>query len=162
MGRWAGDLLSMDLPQTNKRLLAIVETDGCFSDGVAAATNCWVGRRTMRVEDYGKVAATFVDTQTGHALRLTPHPDARYLAVTYAPEAHNRWEMMLLGYQRMPPETLFVCMRVTLRIPVATLVSCPSCRVSCDHCGEEIMNEREIVQQEMTLCRACAGDAYYD
>src|SRR3990172_10577507 len=63
MGLYAGEILNLDLPQTEKRLLTIMETDGCASDGVAVATNCWVGRRTMRVEDYGKVAATFVDTQ---------------------------------------------------------------------------------------------------
>jgi formylmethanofuran dehydrogenase subunit E len=45
-------------------LLTILETDGCAADGVSAATGCWVGRRTLRVEDFGKVAATFVDTQT--------------------------------------------------------------------------------------------------
>src|SRR3989337_2741885 len=72
MGLYAGQILRLDLPQTDKRLLTIMETDGCASDGVAVATNCWVGRRTMRVEDYGKVAATFVDTQTGEAFRLAP------------------------------------------------------------------------------------------
>jgi len=53
MGLFAGQLLDLPLPQphNSKRLLTIVETDGCAADGVAAATNCWVGRRTLRVED---------------------------------------------------------------------------------------------------------------
>ncbi len=72
MGMLAAQLLHLDLPQTDKRLLTIVETDGCFIDGIAVATGCWVGRRTLRIEDYGKVAATFVDTQTEQAIRLTP------------------------------------------------------------------------------------------
>src|SRR5215203_6520409 len=71
MGLWAGELLALEVPQQAKRLLAIVETDGCFCDGVAVAANCWVGRRTMRVEDHGKVAATFVDTQTSQAWRIS-------------------------------------------------------------------------------------------
>jgi formylmethanofuran dehydrogenase subunit E len=54
-----------DEPPAKKQLLVISETDGCFVDGVIAATNCTVGHRTLRVEDYGKVAATFVDTKTG-------------------------------------------------------------------------------------------------
>ena len=74
MGRLAADLLGLDLPQDDKRLLTIVETDGCFTTGLSVATNCWVGRRTMRVEDYGKVAATFVDTQTEQAIRIAPSP----------------------------------------------------------------------------------------
>ena len=57
-------LLNLPLPQKDKRLLTFVETDGCFADGVSVATGCWLGRRTMRLVDYGKVAATFVDTHT--------------------------------------------------------------------------------------------------
>src|SRR5258706_10723872 len=72
MGLLAGERLGLELPQTRKRLLAIVETDGCFADGVAVATNFWLGRRTLRLEDYGKVAATFGDGQTRTALRLPP------------------------------------------------------------------------------------------
>ncbi len=72
MGLLAAHTLHLDLPQTDKRLLTIVETDGCFTDGLAVATGCWVGRRTLRIEDYGKIAATFVDTLTEQAIRLTP------------------------------------------------------------------------------------------
>jgi formylmethanofuran dehydrogenase subunit E len=53
--------LGFDSPPDKKRLLVITETDGCFADGLSAATNCTVGHRTLRVEDYGKTAATFVD-----------------------------------------------------------------------------------------------------
>ena len=161
MGMWAGELLALELPQSRKRLLTIVETDGCFSDGVAVATNCWVGQRTLRVEDYGKIAATFVDTHTQRALRIAPHPDVRQLAAAYAPEAKNKWEAMLLGYQRLPLTDLLVAQAVTLVTSAAELVSRPGKRVRCDRCGEEIINEREVLQQGVTLCRSCAGAGYY-
>jgi formylmethanofuran dehydrogenase subunit E len=64
MGIYAAELLALDLPQNDKRLFTFVETDGCLIDGLAVATGCWVGNRTMRVIDYGKSAATFVDTLT--------------------------------------------------------------------------------------------------
>src|SRR5690349_12395748 len=121
MGLWAGELLALELPQKNKRLLAIVETDGCFSDGVAVASNCWVGRRTMRVEDYGKVAATFVDTQTGISWRFAPHPAVRSQAALYAEGATNRWQAMLIGYQQMPVEELLVAQKVELVTPVGEI-----------------------------------------
>ncbi|GIV76058.1 MAG: formylmethanofuran dehydrogenase subunit E [Litorilinea sp.] len=161
MGMWAAELLDLNLPQTDKRLLTIVETDGCFADGVAVATNCWVGRRTMRVEDYGKIAATFVDTQTGRAVRVIPCSTARQEAHTYAPEARNRWEAMLLGYQRMPVTALLTAQEVALVTPVAAIVSRAGHRVNCARCGEEIINEREVIQQGVILCRSCAGDSYY-
>lgn len=161
MGLLAARLLHVDLPQEDKRILAIVESDGCFSDGVAVASNCWVGRRTMRVEDFGKTAVTFIDTKTEEAWRIAPHPNGRNRAAAYAPEAHNRWEAMLLGYQRMPDAELLTAQRVTLRTPVADLISRAGYRVECQRCGEEIINEREINVDGTVLCRACAGQSYY-
>jgi formylmethanofuran dehydrogenase subunit E len=161
MGLWAGELLELALPQSDKRLLTIVETDGCFADGVAVATNCWVGRRTLRIEDYGKVAATFVDTRIGRAVRMAPHPQARQQAHLYAPAARNRWSAMLVGYQAMPVDQLLVAQWVELITPAVSLISRAGYRVSCERCGEEIINEREVRQAGLVLCRACAGDGYY-
>ncbi len=64
MGMYAAALLELELPQRDKRLFTFVETDGCFADGVSVATGCWLGRRTMRLVDQGKIGATFVDTYT--------------------------------------------------------------------------------------------------
>ena len=161
LGLLAGVELGLNLPQSDKRLLTIVETDGCFADGVAVATGCTVGHRTLRVEDYGKVAATCIDTQTGRALRIAPRRAARQSAGSYATGARNKWEAQLLGYQRMPDDELFSVQAVQLTTPVAQIVSRPGRRVICDVCGEEIMNERETLRGSMVLCRACAGNAYY-
>ena len=161
MGNLAGQWLQLELPQPGKRLIAIVETDGCFADGVSVATNCWLGHRTLRLEDYGKVAATFLDTQTGTAVRLAAKASARALAREHAPEARNRWEGMLFGYQRLPVEELFTVQPVRLRQTVGQIVSRAGARAACDVCGEEILNEREIKTGGATLCRACASTAYY-
>ena len=115
----------------------------------------------MRVEDYGKVAATFVDMETARAIRIAPSPGARERAVVYAPEAHNRWEAMLLGYQRMAPTDIFVWQPVILTTPVAAIISRAGQRAVCAHCGEEILNEREVVIGGLTLCRHCACGGYY-
>ena len=162
MGLYAGELLGLALPQTDKRLYTIMETDGCAADGVAVAVNCWVGRRTMRVEDYGKVAATFVDTQTGQAIRIVPRASVRGDARAYAPQAANKWEAQLIGYQLMPCAELFDVQEVQLRTPIAQIISRPGRKALCGVCGEEIMNEREVWRAGMALCRACAGEGYYD
>jgi formylmethanofuran dehydrogenase subunit E len=65
MGFVAGELLGLDLPRRDKRLMTISETDGCFVDGLIASTGCHVGGRTLRILNFGKVAATFVDTSSG-------------------------------------------------------------------------------------------------
>lgn len=161
MGIMAGRLLSLCLPQTDKRLLTFIETDGCFADGVAVATGCGVGRRTLRLEDFGKAAATFVDTRTGRSVRIAPSFEARTLAGDYAPEACNKWEAYLIGYQRMPEDLLFAWQWVTLATSIDAVVSHAGGRAVCQVCGEEIVNEREVIREEMVLCRACAGQAYY-
>lgn len=161
IGLLAGKLLELDLPQQKKRLLTIVETDGCFLDGVAVATGCRVGKRTLRVEDFGKVAATFVDTSTQQAVRIAPSREVRELARKYAPDAKNRWHTQLFGYQRMPIEVLLSWQSVQLITSLKEIIGRPGARTTCDICEEEVINEREVQIKEMTYCRACIGESYY-
>lgn len=164
MGLLAGQILGLAVPQPDnvKRILTIVETDGCGADGVSVATNCWIGRRTLRVEDFGKVAASFVDTQTGQAIRIVPRNDARQKAHEYALEAINKWEAMLQGYQCMPAQELFTVQSIVFRTPLEDLLGRPGVRTYCENCDEEIINEREVEHAGQILCRACAGFSYYD
>jgi formylmethanofuran dehydrogenase subunit E len=161
IGMYAADLLELDLPQTNKRLFAFVETDGCFADGISVTTGCWFGRRTLRLMDYGKVAATFVDTGTDRAIRIWPNPLARSRAAGYAPGERSRWHMYLAAYQIMPTTELLRAEEVTLAIPLAAIISRPGVRVHCEQCGEEIINQREMQVDGQALCRSCAGEQYY-
>jgi formylmethanofuran dehydrogenase subunit E len=142
-------------------LLVISETDGCFVDGVIAATDCTVGHRTLRVEDYGKVAITFVDTQTGRAVRVAPALDIRKKASVHAPNEPRHYFAQMQSYQTMPDKEMFTIQEVELNTPVKKIVSRPGMRVNCSACGEEIMNEREVVRDGRSLCQACAGNAYY-
>jgi formylmethanofuran dehydrogenase subunit E len=161
MGLLAGRWLGLDVPRQDKRLLTFVETDGCAADGVSAATGCRVGGRTLRVIDFGKVAATFVDVQTGCAVRIVPAPDSRSRAWDYAAlDAKNKWQAQLTGYQSMPDDELLIARAVVLTVSLEKLLSKPGCRATCDVCGEEIINECEVRRDGMVLCRACAGDAY--
>jgi formylmethanofuran dehydrogenase subunit E len=161
MGLYAGQILSLDLPQTNKRMHAFVETDGCAADGISVATGCWWGRRTLHALDFGKIAATFVDSQTGQAVRIFPHPDCRKDALHYAPDARNTYQAQLEAYQVMPEDRLFVARNVKLTVALDALISCKGARAFCQRCGEEIMNEREVFRDGEILCRGCAGEAYY-
>ncbi len=153
--------LNLTVPRQDKRLLVILETDGCFADGVEVASGCTVGHRTLRVEDYGKVAATFVDVANESAVRLFPRPEIRQQAFMYAEDEKRRYFAQLQAYQVMPDADLLVIQPVCLSERVAQIISRPGVRVNCSQCGEEIINEREIVRGETVLCRGCAGMAYY-
>ena len=153
--------LGFSEPPAGKRLLIITETDGCFADGLSAATNCTVGHRTLRVEDYGKVAAVFVDVIAGRAVRAAPVLDIRQRAYEYAPDEMRHYFAQMQAYQIMPAEEMFTINEVQLATSLESIVSRPGIRVNCDVCGEEIMNEREVKQDGLNLCRACAGNSYY-
>ena len=157
----AARILNLEVPRPDKRLLVITETDGCFVDGVEAVAGVSVGRRTLRVEDYGKIAATFVDVKTERALRVAPRLDVRRRAHDYAPEQTRRYFAMLHGYQRMPDDELLSFQWVKLRKPVAAIVSRAGARAKCECCGEEIINERELLLEGKTLCQSCTGEAYF-
>jgi formylmethanofuran dehydrogenase subunit E len=160
MGMLAGKTLGLDLPQEDKRLFAFVECDGCGMGGIAAATGCLVERRTMRVLDYGKLAATFVDTQTGRAIRITPKPECREIAEA-AVDGSDRWHKQLEAYQVLPDEDLFAIQPVKLSVSLEAIISQASLRVCCEACGEEVTNEREVLMDGKVLCSPCAGNSYY-
>jgi len=153
--------LGLDLPRNDKRLLVIVETDGCFVDGIEAACGATVGHRMLRVEDYGKVAATFVDVSTGRAVRVSPRLDVRQRAQDYTNEEGRHYFAQLHAYQVMPESDLLDVQPVYLTTPIQAIVNRAGLRVACDICGEEIINNRQVSYEGMNLCKACAGQAYY-
>jgi formylmethanofuran dehydrogenase subunit E len=144
----------------DKRLLVITETDGCFADGLSAATNCTVGHRTLRVEDYGKTAAVFIDTDTNQCIRVAPALDIRQRAYDYACGESHHYFAQMQAYRIMSDEEMFTVTEVQLTASIESIISRPGMRVDCDVCGEEIMNEREVRQNSVVLCRACAGLFY--
>lgn len=161
MGLHAGELLNLDLPRADKRLLVIAETDGCAIDGLIAATGCHVGGRTLRILDFGKVAAIFIDIHTGTSIRIAPSRASRSLALEYAPQQDSDWEAMLLGYQLVPSKDLFTVQQVQLTTSLEQILSSPDRKTVCETCGEEIMNGREVIRDGIVLCRPCAGEIYY-
>lgn len=161
MGLFAGRVLGLEVPNADKRLLALMETDGCAADGVSIATGCTVGNRRLRVLDYGKVAATFVDMKNDMAIRVVPRKDVRELAQRRVPDAKSRWHAQLKAYQVMSDADLLAVREVRLSISLEQLLSKPGYRVNCEVCGEEIINEREVLWEGTVLCLACAGQSYY-
>ena len=148
-------------PVSKQTALVILETDGCFADGIEVATGATVGHRTLRVNDLGKIAATFADVKSGRAIRLSPRAEARERAHLYAPGEERHYFTQLQGYQVMPDDELFKIQEVNLEPPLEALLSRPNARAICQGCGEEIINEREVLVDGVVWCRTCAQGGYY-
>ncbi|MBM3180223.1 MAG: formylmethanofuran dehydrogenase [Chloroflexi bacterium] len=153
--------LGLSIPCADKRLLIILETDGCFADGVEVAMGCTVGHRTLRVEDYGKIAATFADTATGKSLRVAPRLDIRQRAFAFIPDENRHYFAQLQAYQIMPDDELLSVQEVTLNTPIEQILGKPGVRVTCEMCGEEVINEREVFCNGHSICYVCAHGGYY-
>lgn len=161
MGQAGLGALGFDLPPTGKRLLIIIETDGCFLNGLSAATDCTPGHRTLRIEDHGKTAAVFVDTATARAVRVAPLLDIRARAGIHAPAERRRYFAQMHAYRVMPAEEMFTFTPVRVNCSIEAILSRPGVRVCCASCGEEVMNERTIRLDGAEVCFACAHGRYY-
>jgi len=145
-----------------KSLIAYVEIDRCAADAVNTVTGCRLGKRTLKFFDYGKLAATFLNVKTGEAVRVVALDSSREAANCAFPEIENKYERQLRAYKVLPDEDLFKVERVRISLPPQDQPGRPVSRVQCDECGEGINDHREVVADGRTLCRACAGQAYYE
>jgi formylmethanofuran dehydrogenase subunit E len=153
--------IGLEAPMPHKAALVFIETDGCFADGIEVATGATVGHRILRVKDYGKTAAVFANVATGQAVRLAPRLDIHVRALAYAPSVKKKYYAQLKGYQLMPEAELFTFQEVELEPSLQSVLSRPGLRSRCNHCGEEIINARQVTVGNEILCAACAGVEYY-
>ena len=143
-----------------KRIVTYVEIDRCMTDAVALVANCRLGKRALKFFDWGKVAATFVDLETGRAIRVVAREDSKKRANEMFPalEKENGQQQ---AYCVIPDNELFDKQWVRVEIHPEDLPGFKGPRVACAQCGEGINFKREVSVNGRTLCRSCAGESYY-
>ena len=144
-----------------KKLIVYVEMDRCTADAVAHVTGVKLGRRSLKFVDYGIMAATFVNLETGKAYRMISTEDAPSLASAYAPEVEPKYPQQLEAYKRMPDSVLFQVQQVTVSISEYDLPGPTRRKVTCDQCGQVVRDHREVIKDGRSLCRPCAGNVYF-
>jgi formylmethanofuran dehydrogenase subunit E len=144
-----------------KKLYVLVEIDRCATDAIQSVTGCSLGKRSMRWMDFGIMAATFVNLETGKAVRVTAREESRELSKKYCPDIEEKYQRQLAAYKVMPEEELFSVQEVTVTIPDCDMPGRPRHRVQCGQCGDYVQDSRDVEQEGSTLCRACAGQRYY-
>ena len=144
-----------------KKLIVYVEMDRCTADAVAHATGVKLGRRSLKFMDYGIMAATFVNLETGKAFRVVSTEEARDLAAAYAPEIAEKFPQQLAAYKRMPDSVLFRVQQVEMKIDDCDMPGPTRFKVSCSRCGQVVRDQREVIKDGRVFCVPCAGGAYY-
>jgi formylmethanofuran dehydrogenase subunit E len=145
--------LGMDPLQKNHELIVYVEIDRCATDAIQAITGCTLGHRSLKHVNYGKFAATFIDTSSGRAVRVAGKPKRPDQPKDMAEVAK------MLCYA--PEDEIFRIQKVRVEIPAEDMPGLPTHTSVCSKCGEQIMDGREVQSGGVVLCRSCAEGSYY-
>jgi formylmethanofuran dehydrogenase subunit E len=156
--------LGIEDPQgaDRKRLVTFVEIDRCATDAVAVVTGCRLGKRALKFRDWGKMAATFVDVNSGRAIRIAAKESSKSLARQIHPEIENKNQQQMLAYREIADDDLFTTQWVKVDLPQEEFPGYKGERIVCDTCGEGINFRGEVNRDGKLLCRSCAGESYYE
>lgn len=144
-----------------KRIVTFVEIDRCATDAIMVVTGCRLGKRALKFRDWGKMAATFIDLETGKAVRVSATESSKALAKNMHPELQSKNQQQMLAYQEMDESQLFDSQWVKVDLPAEEFPGYKGERIVCAECGEGISYHREVVREGKILCRACAGERYW-
>lgn len=135
-----------------KKLMVFVEIDRCTTDAIMALTGCKPGKRTMKIRDYGKMAATFINLESGKAVRVVTRMSKK-------PAAGSEGEKP--DFAGVPEDELFLITDVDVPLRPEDMPGKPLRTVPCAGCGEKVMDGREIEHQGKNLCKPCFENMDY-
>jgi formylmethanofuran dehydrogenase subunit E len=132
--------------------------DRCATDAILSVTGCRPGKRTMKILDYGKMAATFINLKTGNAVRVSAkNTDGDQLYTREMIEKYPR----TIDYANKPDDELFTVSEVIVEIKPEDMPGPPLRTVPCSSCGERVMDMKDVMKDGKILCRPCAEDNGY-
>jgi len=147
--------------EDRKRLITFVEIDRCMADAISVVTGCRLGKRALKFRDWGKVAATFCDLETGRAVRVSARESSKGRARELHPELADKNQQQIRAYRELGDDELFEVQEVRVNLGPEELPGYKGERVVCSACGEGINFGRELRRDGRVLCRACAGEQYW-
>ncbi len=163
-----------------EEVVAVVECNNCFTDGIQVVTGCTFGNNALIFKDLGKTAVTVARRRDGAAVRLVVRPDfrermfARYPAAgplfdqvvvqrQGTPEDHHRFRHLWEAVARrelteVPLEEQVLIQKKTVTLPGYARMFATEI---CSSCGEGVMEPRVRLKNGEKVCLACAGEDHY-
>ena len=175
---WGLEQLGLDSLVSDglENLMAVVETNACFTDGVQVVSGCTLGNNALVYRDLGRHAVTFAVRGRESGVRVHVRPDFQAvidLAVpqfypllgkvivaregTEAEEAlfKKTAQKAALAVLGMPFEEILVSQRVKPVLPEYAPITASAI---CSDCQEQVMASKTVVGEEgRELCFQCAG-----
>lgn len=139
---------------TNPReMIVFIENDRCIADAIQIVTGTRLGRRSAKFVNYGKMAASFLNTETSAAYRVS---------VRHLPPGPRQDKEAIRRILYVPEAELLAWRRVKLAVRPEDLPGPPRRAVDCVRCGEKVFDSRDIPSNEGPLCAPCAHGSYYE
>ena len=160
-----------------EHVLAVVETNNCFSDGIQMVTGCSFGNNSLVYRDYGKTAFSLVK-RNGEGIRLSTRPDLGdllkdknpetqqlYLDIVNKRDANPREEARMMELNKrhcfsvldIPVEKIFKIEHVKIMLPsYSRILDSHICLV----CGEKFMETKGVKKGDQYLCNSCGNGNY--
>jgi formylmethanofuran dehydrogenase subunit E len=154
----------------DEELVAIVENDACGIDAIQVVTGCTIGKGNLIYKDHGKQVYTFINRNTGDAVRLSLKASynfdeqdpamAKLRARVFsgkatkkeADEFYRRMEDISQAMLATPIEKMFEVKHVKAKIPEKARIFKS---VKCSKCGEMVAESRARVQDGGFVCIPC-------
>ncbi len=161
-------LANGELNPDRKRPVVFVEIDRCATDAIGVVTGARVGKRALKLRDWGKMAATFIDLD----VKLAPHEykgirvvaldGSKQRARELYPELEKN-EAQMRAYRELPDDELFSEQWVRVPLSPNEFPGYKGERLACARCGEGINFDRFVERDGERLCLACANPSslYY-
>ena len=153
-----------ELNADRKRLVTFVEIDRCATDAIGVVTGCRVGKRALKLRDWGKMAATFVDLSAElepgvyKGLRVVALESSKDRARELYPGMERNPQQMK-AYREMPDAELFGEQWVRVPLAANEFPGYKGQRVVCGRCGEGVNFDRFVERGGERLCLPCADAA---
>ena len=151
MARLGLSLLGIKEPESYRDLIVFIETDRCLADAIGTVTNCKIGRRRLKVYDFGKMAASFYDLESKKGYRIYK----KYI------KHADKGEDLVEFFNKLSDEELFTVEEVRIELNPWDLPGRPLVVKTCESCGEEILDGRHLEGPNGIMCKACSGERYY-
>jgi formylmethanofuran dehydrogenase subunit E len=136
-----------------KEMIVFIENDRCIADAIQIVTGTRIGRRSAKLINYGKMAATFINTEAGNAYRVhVRHVDPNV----------RRSKEQIQQVLHVPEAELLAWKRVAVSLKPEDLPGKPRRTVDCVRCGEKVFDGREVLGDAGPLCLPCVHGPYYE
>ena len=162
-----------------EEVIAIVETNSCFTDGIQFVTGCTFGNNALIFRDIGKTAVT-VAKRDGTAIRLVLNPEFEETRMKEYPEAYRLWNKIVVKREKATEEEHEKMMKLFAEISLKELsqpinkvfkithlkIKVPEYApifksVICSICGEKVMEPKARIKDGKPVCIDCAKEEHY-